>query len=140
MGWSFSTRTGFSLGRKQRNLRGEVKINYSLFSSLDFNISNRRTRQEWAPGSLVAERELQWTEDRSFLLQLKMDLLDRVPSEKDLVFQSKILCRDFIYSRITREGLNWSKVEAAAPVPDGSLGDVSVVLLKLGEKSRFEDK
>ncbi|XP_072547248.1 bcl-2-related ovarian killer protein homolog B [Salminus brasiliensis] len=68
-----------------------------------------------------------------------MDLMDRAPSEKELVFQSKILCRDFIYSRIIREGLNWSKVEAAlpVPVPDGALGDVSVVLLKLGDELEY---
>uniref|UniRef100_A0A8B9JLB5 Bcl-2-related ovarian killer protein homolog B-like n=1 Tax=Astyanax mexicanus TaxID=7994 RepID=A0A8B9JLB5_ASTMX len=68
-----------------------------------------------------------------------MDLMDRGPSEKELVFQSKILCRDFIYSRITREGLNWSKVESSlpVPVPDGALGDVSMVLLKLGDELEY---
>ncbi|XP_036421260.1 bcl-2-related ovarian killer protein homolog B [Colossoma macropomum] len=66
-----------------------------------------------------------------------MDLLDRAPSEKELVFQSRILCRDFIYSRITREGLSWSKVEASLPVPDGALGDVSMVLLKLGDELEY---
>lgn len=68
-----------------------------------------------------------------------MDLMDRGQSEKELVFQSKILCRDFIYSRIVREGLNWSKVESAlpVPVPDGALGDVSMVLLKLGDELEY---
>ncbi|XP_066518264.1 bcl-2-related ovarian killer protein homolog B [Hoplias malabaricus] len=66
-----------------------------------------------------------------------MDLLDRAPSEKELIFQSKVLCKDFIYSRITREGLTWSKVETSLPLSDEKLGEVSMVLLKLGDELEY---
>lgn len=65
-----------------------------------------------------------------------MEVFDRTPTEKELIFQSKELCRDFIHSRIVREGLSWSKVEFDLPEPHGALVDISVVLLKLGKKTR----
>uniref|UniRef100_A0A4W4H6U3 Bcl-2 Bcl-2 homology region 1-3 domain-containing protein n=1 Tax=Electrophorus electricus TaxID=8005 RepID=A0A4W4H6U3_ELEEL len=52
----------------------------------------------------------------------------------DLVSQSMMLCRYFMCSRIIREGLSWSKVEPGLPAPDGALGDVLRVLLKLGDE------
>ncbi|XP_051556826.1 bcl-2-related ovarian killer protein homolog B [Myxocyprinus asiaticus] len=55
-------------------------------------------------------------------------------AEKELVSQSKELCRDFIHSRIIREGLSWSKVEPDLPAPHGTLVDVSTVLRKLGDE------
>lgn len=67
-----------------------------------------------------------------------MEVFDRTPTEKELVSQSKELCRDFIHSRILREGLSWSKVEPDLPEPHGALVDVSVVLLKLGKRTRSE--
>lgn len=70
----------------------------------------------------------------SVLAAEMMDVFDRTHTEKELVFQSKELCRDFIHSRITREGLSWSKVELDLPEPRGVLVDVSVVLLKLGDE------
>ncbi|XP_016128921.1 bcl-2-related ovarian killer protein homolog B-like [Sinocyclocheilus grahami] len=66
---------------------------------------------------------------------MKMEVFDRTPTEKELVSQSKELCRDFIHSRIVREGLSWSKVESDLPEPHGALVDISVVLLKLGKKT-----
>ncbi|XP_052405341.1 bcl-2-related ovarian killer protein homolog B isoform X1 [Carassius gibelio] len=69
------------------------------------------------------------------MMELKFD---RTPTEKELVFQSKELCIDFIHSRIVREGLSWSKVESDLPEPHGALVDVSVVLLKLGKRTRSE--
>ncbi|XP_026062304.1 bcl-2-related ovarian killer protein homolog B [Carassius auratus] len=70
-----------------------------------------------------------------FAAQKMMELkFDRTPTEKELVFQSKELCIDFIHSRIVREGLSWSKVESDLPEPHGALVDVSVVLLKLGDE------
>ncbi|TRY91733.1 hypothetical protein DNTS_018978 [Danionella cerebrum] len=63
-----------------------------------------------------------------------MEVFERTPTEKELVFQSKDLCKDFIHSRITREGLSWSKVEIDLPEPHGYLIDVSMVLLKLGDE------
>ncbi|XP_016348693.1 bcl-2-related ovarian killer protein homolog B [Sinocyclocheilus anshuiensis] len=62
------------------------------------------------------------------------EVFDRTPTEKELVSQSKELCRDFIHSRIVREGLSWSKVESDLPEPHGALVDISVVLLKLGDE------
>lgn len=67
-----------------------------------------------------------------------MEVFDRTPTEKELVSQSKDLCRDFIHSRLIREGLGWSKVECDLPEPHGALVDVSMVLLKLGKKTRSE--
>ncbi|CAM4593594.1 hypothetical protein PO909_030753 [Leuciscus waleckii] len=64
----------------------------------------------------------------------EMKMFDRTHTEKELVSQSKELCRDFIHSRIIREGFSWSKVEPDLPEPHGALIDVSVVLLKLGDE------
>ncbi|KTF77260.1 hypothetical protein cypCar_00030613 [Cyprinus carpio] len=66
--------------------------------------------------------------------EMMMEVFDRTPTEKELVSQSKELCRDFIHSRIIREGLSWSKVESDLPEPHEALVDVSVVLLKLGDE------
>lgn len=55
----------------------------------------------------------------------------------ELVLQSKELCRDFIHSRIIREGLSWSKVEPDFPESHGALADVSMVLLKLGDELEY---
>lgn len=70
---------------------------------------------------------------RSMFAAEMMDVFERTGTERDLVLQSKELCRDFIHSRIIREGLSWSKVEPELPEPHGALVDVSVVLLKLGK-------
>ncbi|XP_062873345.1 bcl-2-related ovarian killer protein homolog B [Trichomycterus rosablanca] len=59
-----------------------------------------------------------------------MEVLD----ENELVFQAKLLCRNFMYSRITREGLSWGKVEPFLPVTRGCVGEASLVLLKLGDE------
>ncbi|KAK2901080.1 hypothetical protein Q8A67_009195 [Cirrhinus molitorella] len=73
--------------------------------------------------------------DRSSVFAAEMmEVFDRTPTEKELVFQSKELCRDFIHSRLIREGLSWSKVESDLPEPHGALVDVSMVLLKLGDE------
>ncbi|XP_016386484.1 bcl-2-related ovarian killer protein homolog B [Sinocyclocheilus rhinocerous] len=69
-----------------------------------------------------------------FAAEMMMEVFDRTPTEKELVFQSKELCRDFIHSRIVREGLSWSKVESDLPEPHGALVNISVVLLKLGDE------
>ncbi|XP_051985197.1 bcl-2-related ovarian killer protein homolog B-like [Xyrauchen texanus] len=57
-----------------------------------------------------------------------------IAAEKELVSQSKQLCRDFIHSRIIREGFIWSKVEPDLPATHGALVDISTVLLKLGDE------
>ncbi|XP_039533954.1 bcl-2-related ovarian killer protein homolog B [Pimephales promelas] len=64
----------------------------------------------------------------------EMKMFDRTHTEKELVSQSMELCRDFIHSRIIREGFSWSKIEPDLPEPHGALIDVSVVLLKLGDE------
>lgn len=68
----------------------------------------------------------------------EMKVFDRTHTEKELVSQSMELCRNFIHSRIIREGFSWSKVEPDLPEPHGALIDVSVVLLKLGKRNRSE--
>jgi len=65
----------------------------------------------------------------------EMKMFDRTHTEKELVSQSMELCRDFIHSRIIREGFSWSKIEPDLPEPHGALIDVSVVLLKLGKRT-----
>ncbi|XP_076833104.1 bcl-2-related ovarian killer protein homolog B isoform X2 [Brachyhypopomus gauderio] len=63
-----------------------------------------------------------------------MEVLNRTHTDRELVSQSTILCRYFMHSRIIREGLNWSKVGPGLPALKGALGDVSKVLLKLGDE------
>jgi len=65
----------------------------------------------------------------------EMQMFDRTHTEKEQVSQSMELCRDFIHSRIIREGFSWSKIEPDLPEPHGALIDVSVVLLKLGKRT-----
>ncbi|XP_043109519.1 bcl-2-related ovarian killer protein homolog B [Puntigrus tetrazona] len=79
-------------------------------------------------------RDMNVFERSSVLAAEMMEVFDRTPTEKELVSQSKELCRDFIHSRIAREGLSWSKVGFDLPEPRGALVDVSVVLLKLGDE------
>ncbi|XP_046718330.1 bcl-2-related ovarian killer protein homolog B isoform X4 [Silurus meridionalis] len=61
-----------------------------------------------------------------------MEVFEHIPTDSELVFQAKILCREFMYSRITREGLSWSWVQAASPGAPAALTYSALVLLKLG--------
>uniref|UniRef100_A0AAY5EQH7 Uncharacterized protein n=1 Tax=Electrophorus electricus TaxID=8005 RepID=A0AAY5EQH7_ELEEL len=70
----------------------------------------------------------------TFVAVVGMELFNRTLTDRDLVSQSMMLCRYFMCSRIIREGLSWSKVEPGLPAPDGALGDVLRVLLKLGDE------
>ncbi|KAK1786279.1 hypothetical protein P4O66_017984, partial [Electrophorus voltai] len=70
----------------------------------------------------------------TFVAVVEMELFNRTFTDRDLVSQSMMLCRYFMCSRIIREGLSWSKVEPGLPAPDGALGDVLRVLLKLGDE------
>ncbi|KAG7321562.1 hypothetical protein KOW79_014420 [Hemibagrus wyckioides] len=45
-----------------------------------------------------------------------------------------MLCREFMYSRITREGLSWTEVDTAPPAAPGTLAHTALVLLKLGDE------
>lgn len=60
-----------------------------------------------------------------------MEVFDRSPTDKELVSQSKVLCKDYIHSRLHRAGIGWSKPEHGS----GTLAEVSSVLLWLGRTS-----
>ncbi|XP_060754211.1 bcl-2-related ovarian killer protein homolog B [Neoarius graeffei] len=60
-----------------------------------------------------------------------MEVFEQIPTERELVFQAKVLCRHFMHSRITREGLSWSRVGATLPA---ALTPAALVLLKLGDE------
>lgn len=61
------------------------------------------------------------------------EVFDRSPTDKELVSQSKALCRDYIHSRLNRAGIGWSKPEHGLAASGGTLGEVSSVLLWLGK-------
>lgn len=63
-----------------------------------------------------------------------MEVFDRSPTDKELVSQSKVLCRDYIHSRLHRAGIGWSKPEHGS---GGTLAEVSSVLLWLGDELEY---
>lgn len=63
-----------------------------------------------------------------------LDVFDRSLTEKELVSQSKALCRDYILSRLNQNGLGWSKTELNFSSSNAALADVSLVLLCLGDE------
>lgn len=63
-----------------------------------------------------------------------LDVFDRSLTDKELVSQSKVLCRDYIISRLNQNGLGWSKTELNFSSSTGSLCEISVVLLCLGDE------
>lgn len=64
-----------------------------------------------------------------------LDVFDRSLTEKELVSQSKALCRDYIMSRLNQNGLGWSKTELNLSPSNAALTDVSLVLLCLGKRN-----
>ncbi|RXN01413.1 hypothetical protein EOD39_6908 [Acipenser ruthenus] len=66
-----------------------------------------------------------------------MEAFDRSPTDKELVAQAKALCRDFIHSRLNRAGIGWSKPEHGLLASGGTLGEVSTVLLILGDELEY---
>lgn len=64
-----------------------------------------------------------------------LDVFDRSLTEKELVSQSKALCRDYILSRLNQNGLGWSKSELNLSPSNAALTEVSLVLLCLGERT-----
>lgn len=64
-----------------------------------------------------------------------LDVFDRSLTDKELVSQSKALCRDYILSRINQNGLGWSKSELNLSPSNAALSEVSLVLLCLGERN-----
>ncbi|XP_072220388.1 bcl-2-related ovarian killer protein homolog B-like [Leuresthes tenuis] len=63
-----------------------------------------------------------------------LDVFDRSLTEKELVSQSKALCRDYILSRLNQNGLGWSKSEINFSPCNSALTEVSLVLLCLGDE------
>ncbi|KAM9844360.1 bcl-2-related ovarian killer protein homolog B-like [Aulostomus maculatus] len=63
-----------------------------------------------------------------------LDVFDRSLTEKELVSQSKALCRDYILSRLNQNGLGWSKSELNLSPSNAALSEVSLVLLCLGDE------
>lgn len=61
------------------------------------------------------------------------EVFDRSPTDKELVSQAKALCRDYIHSRLNRAGIGCSKADNGLPASGGTPGEVSSVLLWLGE-------
>lgn len=64
-----------------------------------------------------------------------LDVFDRSLTEKELVSQSKALCRDYILSRLNQNGLGWSKTELNLLPSSAALAEVSLVLLCLGKRN-----
>ncbi|XP_075935467.1 bcl-2-related ovarian killer protein homolog A isoform X2 [Anarhichas minor] len=65
------------------------------------------------------------------------EVFDRSPTDKELVSQAKALCRDYIYSRLNRAGIGWSKPDHGRAASGGALGDISSVLLWLGDELEY---
>ncbi|XP_054624687.1 bcl-2-related ovarian killer protein homolog A-like [Dunckerocampus dactyliophorus] len=63
-----------------------------------------------------------------------LEVFDRSLTEKELVSQSKALCRDYILSRLNQNGLGWSKSELNLQPSNSTLAEVSFVLLCLGDE------
>uniref|UniRef100_A0A8C9YFX3 BCL2 family apoptosis regulator BOK a n=1 Tax=Sander lucioperca TaxID=283035 RepID=A0A8C9YFX3_SANLU len=65
------------------------------------------------------------------------EVFDRSHTDKELVSQAKALCRDYIHSRLNRAGIGWSKPEHGLAASGGALGEISSVLLWLGDELEY---
>ncbi|XP_010781912.1 bcl-2-related ovarian killer protein homolog A-like [Notothenia coriiceps] len=65
------------------------------------------------------------------------EVFDRSPTDKELVSQAKALCRDYIHSRLNRAGIGWSKPEHGLAASGGALGEISSVMLWLGDELEY---
>uniref|UniRef100_A0AAX7UPU3 Bcl-2 Bcl-2 homology region 1-3 domain-containing protein n=1 Tax=Astatotilapia calliptera TaxID=8154 RepID=A0AAX7UPU3_ASTCA len=65
------------------------------------------------------------------------EVFDRSPTDKELVSQAKALCREYIHSRLNRAGIGWSKPEHGLAASGGTLGEISSVLLWLGDELEY---
>ncbi|XP_029931328.1 bcl-2-related ovarian killer protein homolog B [Myripristis murdjan] len=63
-----------------------------------------------------------------------LEVFDRSLTEKELVSQSKALCRDYILSRLNQNGLGWSRNELNLPASNAAVSEASSVLLCLGDE------
>lgn len=68
------------------------------------------------------------------------EVFERSPSDKELVSQARALCRDYIQARLHRAGVGWSKPDLGGAAPGGTLGEVSTVLLWLGEITHAQQR
>ncbi|KAJ8389630.1 hypothetical protein AAFF_G00118670 [Aldrovandia affinis] len=66
-----------------------------------------------------------------------MDVFERTPTDKELVSQAKALCKDYIHARLHRAGIGWSKPEQSLSASGGMLGEVSSILLWLGDELEY---
>uniref|UniRef100_UPI003AAAC6D3 bcl-2-related ovarian killer protein homolog A isoform X2 n=1 Tax=Centroberyx gerrardi TaxID=166262 RepID=UPI003AAAC6D3 len=66
-----------------------------------------------------------------------MEVFDRSPTDKELVSQAKALCRDYIHSRLNRAGIGWSKPEHGLAASGGTLGEISSVIIWLGDELEY---
>ncbi|KAI5628320.1 bcl-2-related ovarian killer protein-like A isoform X1, partial [Silurus asotus] len=71
----------------------------------------------------------------SFFAAEVMDVFDRSPTDKELVSQAKMLCRDYIHSRLNRAGLGFNKPDLGST--GGTLAEVSSVLQWLGDELEY---
>ncbi|KAK7945636.1 hypothetical protein WMY93_001364 [Mugilogobius chulae] len=62
-----------------------------------------------------------------------LEVFDRSLTDKELVSQSKTLCKDYIISRLNQNGFGWSKADLNFS-SNASVCEVSVVLLCLGDE------
>uniref|UniRef100_A0A8D3CMF0 BCL2 family apoptosis regulator BOK a n=1 Tax=Scophthalmus maximus TaxID=52904 RepID=A0A8D3CMF0_SCOMX len=65
------------------------------------------------------------------------EVFDRSPTDKELVSQAKALCRDYIHSRLNRAGVGWSNPDHGLAASGGTLGEISSVLLWLGDELEY---
>ncbi|XP_043926245.1 bcl-2-related ovarian killer protein [Protopterus annectens] len=65
-----------------------------------------------------------------------MEVFDRCPTDKELVSQSKALCRDYIHTRLSRVGLGWNR-HVSLQTSGGKLAEASAVLLRLGDELEY---
>ncbi|KAM4574345.1 bcl-2-related ovarian killer protein homolog A [Fundulus diaphanus] len=65
------------------------------------------------------------------------EVFDRSPTDKELVSQAKVLCRDYIHARLNRAGLGWSKPEQGVAAAGGKLAEVSAVVQWLGDELEY---
>ncbi|XP_036410505.1 bcl-2-related ovarian killer protein homolog A-like [Megalops cyprinoides] len=82
-------------------------------------------------------RDMEMLRRSSVFASEVMDVFDRSPTDKELVSQSKALCRDYIHSRLNRAGIGWSKPEQSLAAAGGTLGEVSSILLWLGDELEY---
>ncbi|XP_070401990.1 bcl-2-related ovarian killer protein homolog A isoform X1 [Nothobranchius furzeri] len=65
------------------------------------------------------------------------EVFDRSHADKELVSQAKALCRDYIHNKLNSAGCGWSKPEHGLVAAGGTLGEISFVLLWLGEELEY---